>query len=602
MKRIRNLRVGLRLAIAFGLVGVLLVSLIAMGLQNSSEQDRVRDDIVDASTIGRDVLTAKFLLADLNGSQNAYALEIVTGVDGATDDVGGSREQFLLNAANLGAALATVAEHRLNAVEDSRLRVLRARFGEFLALDTEILELYREGTPESVDRATELTLNDADFAFDNMVELSDQLVALTTGGVRRDETVADQAADRAFTLTLLIGGFALLLAAALSVVITRSVTRPLRQSVDVLRDVADGDLTKRIEAVAKDEVGQMGQALNQALDRINAAFTGIADGSSTLSAASEELSAVSQQMSSATEETAVQAGSVSTVADQVSQSIQSVSGGTGDLGVSIQEISANTNEAARVAGDAVLVAQSTNETVLKLGAGAAEVGEVIKIITSIAAQTNLLALNATIEAARAGEAGKGFAVVASEVKDLARKTARSSEEISQKIGAIQADTAHAVEAIGRIVSVISDINEIQSVIASSVEEQSATTGEIGRSVTEAAAGSAAIATGITGVAETARSTAQGATDTRRSAEELADLAGELLRLVSQFRLDDGTPALADDGGPADGAGIGAPDDPAGTGNGNGDGRRNGHGRGNGNGRASANGTPRNEPVQVVPQS
>jgi methyl-accepting chemotaxis protein len=128
-----------------------------------------------------------------------------------------------------------------------------------------------------------------------------------------------------------------------------------------------------------------------------------------------------------------------------------------------------------------------------LGESSAEVGEVVRVITSIAQQTNLLALNATIEAARAGESGKVLAVVANEVKELAKATAKATDDISRKIGAIQNDTHSAVEAINEITTIISQINDIQNTIASAVEEQTATTNEIALNVAEAAKGSAEIA-------------------------------------------------------------------------------------------------------------
>jgi methyl-accepting chemotaxis protein len=146
---------------------------------------------------------------------------------------------------------------------------------------------------------------------------------------------------------------------------------------------------------------------------------------------------------------------------------------------------------------------------------------VVKLITSIAEQTNLLALNATIEAARAGDAGKGFAVVAGEVKDLASETARATGDIARQIEQIQRDSASAVGAIGEISGVIGRINDYTTIIATAVEEQTATTSEMTRNVTQAATGTAQIAHGISGVASAAQSTAAGATEAQRSASDLA---------------------------------------------------------------------------------
>ena len=271
-------------------------------------------------------------------------------------------------------------------------------------------------------------------------------------------------------------------------------------------------------------------------DELKSLLQKVADNSSTMAAASEELTAVSATMMTNAEETSAQAGVVSAASEQVSKNVQTVATAAEEMSASIKEIAKNASEAARVATSAVKVADKTNATITKLGESSTEIGKVIKVITSIAQQTNLLALNATIEAARAGEAGKGFAVVANEVKELAKETAKATEDISQKIEAIRADTTESVEAIGQIGSIINQINDISNTIASAVEEQTATTNEMTRNITEAAKGSSEIAQNIIGVATVAKSTTDGAADTSKAASELSRMAAELQTEVGRFKV------------------------------------------------------------------
>jgi methyl-accepting chemotaxis protein len=317
----------------------------------------------------------------------------------------------------------------------------------------------------------------------------------------------------------------------------RANLRRLTADVDFLVDGAkNGQLNTRADAnLHHGDYRKIVEGINSVLQMITEPLKIVAQSASSLAASSEELSSVSQRMGASAEETAAQANVVSAASEQVSKNVQTVATGTEEMTASIREIAKNAHEAAKVANSAVTVAETTNSTVAKLGESSAEIGKVIKVITSIAQQTNLLALNATIEAARAGEAGKGFAVVANEVKELAKETAKATEDISQKIDAIQTDTKSAVSAIGEISSIINQINDISNTIASAVEEQTATTNEMSRNVAEAAKGSSEIAQNITGVATAAQETTAGAGETQKSASELAKLAGGLQALVAKFR-------------------------------------------------------------------
>jgi methyl-accepting chemotaxis protein len=366
----------------------------------------------------------------------------------------------------------------------------------------------------------------------------DKITSLT-GDARKalDKRVKDggrKAAAAATQLWVLLA-VAVALAVGVAAWVSRSITRPIGQLLSALGAAAEGDLTVRVNAKSKDELGRLSNALDTTLDATGSAMRQIAGNATALAAAAEELSAVSTQISAAAEETAAQSGVVSAAAEQVSRNVQTLAAGGEQMGASIREIASNATEAARVAAQAAAAAESTNATVGKLGQSSAEIGDVIKVISSIAAQTNLLALNATIEAARAGEAGKGFAVVASEVKDLAQETAKATDDIAHRVQAIQDDTTGAVAAIEGIREIIDRINDFQATIASSVEEQTATTAEMNRNVSEAATGSNDIAGNISSVAQAAQATTAGVNDAQRAANELARMSHDMQELVHRFR-------------------------------------------------------------------
>lgn len=309
----------------------------------------------------------------------------------------------------------------------------------------------------------------------------------------------------------------------------------IRNIAEVTTAVAHGDLSKQIEAQSAGEFKQVTNDVNQMAANLTASVRQMADIATQVASSSEELTEVSKEMTANAAHTADQANAASASAEQISQTAMIVATAVEEMNASINEIAKNAAQVAMVATSAVKTADSTNDTITKLGHSSAEIGKVNKVITFIAQQTNLLALNATIEAARAGEAGKGFAVVAHEVKALSKQTAKASDDISQKIEAIQTDTKGAIEAITEITAIINQINDMQNTIASAVEEQTATTNEISRNVSEAAKGTSDIAKNIGQVALNAKSTTTGASNTSQAADELSRMAVELQKLLTKFK-------------------------------------------------------------------
>ncbi|SDP65770.1 methyl-accepting chemotaxis sensory transducer with TarH sensor [Klenkia soli] len=369
-----------------------------------------------------------------------------------------------------------------------------------------------------------------DAVMDDFSAEADRSSAEAASQIAEVDTKAEQA------LWTMVGGLVamVLLGSGIAWAVVRGIRRSVRSVQGSLEALERGDLTVAPTVHSRDELGRMAEALAAAQAQLRSLMSSVVGSADAVAASSEELSASAAQIAASAEQTSVQSGAVSGAADEVSRSVATVAAGAEQMSASIREIAQNANEAARVAAEAVSEAEATNATITKLGVSSKEIGDVIKVITSIAEQTNLLALNATIEAARAGEAGKGFAVVANEVKELAQETARATEDIARRVEAIQADTQGATQAIGRIGSVIGQINDYQLTIACAVEEQTATTNEMSRSVAEAAGGTTEIAATITGVSGAAGSTTQALGQTRVAVDELARMAGELRTTVGTF--------------------------------------------------------------------
>jgi methyl-accepting chemotaxis protein len=381
-----------------------------------------------------------------------------------------------------------------------------------------------------------------------------------------DEDEAFKPITRLTWFLSIIGFIGILTIVTVSFILTRSVVRPIKEVVDGLTDIAEGegDLTRRLKVSGQNEVGQLALRFNNFIEKLQIMIQDISANAHTLASASTELSTISQQMSVGSKGASSKANSVATAAEQMSANMVSISSSTEEsstnvnmvataseeMTATISEIAENTEKARSITHRAVSESKSASATVEQLGKAAQEIGKVTESITEISEQTNLLALNATIEAARAGDAGKGFAVVAYEIKELAKQASQAADEIKTKIDSIQSSTAGTVKQIELISSVINDVNEIVSAIATAVEEQSITTKEIARNVSQAAIGigevtenvaqssvvSKEIAKDIAEVNKASRIISDNSSQVNISADELSRLSEQLKLLVSRFKI------------------------------------------------------------------
>jgi methyl-accepting chemotaxis protein len=360
----------------------------------------------------------------------------------------------------------------------------------------------------------------------------------------------------------IFGGVALALICLVAFFLANSIVKPINRTVNMFEEIADGDLTRRIQVKGNDEIAQLGHSSNKFVEKLQGMIKQIATNAVSVKDSSEGLSSTANQLASGAEETTSQATSVAGAAEematnmdnvaaateQMSGNVKSVAAAVEEMTASIGEVARNAENAASVSDEAAQLADRSNTQIGELGTAADEIGKVIEVIQDIAEQTNLLALNATIEAARAGDAGKGFAVVATEVKELAKQTADATDDIRNRVEGIQNSSGEAVSAIGEITEVIRNINGLSRQIAAAVEEQNATTAEIAQStaetskttetvasgVAQSAAASQEITKNISSVTSAAQQTSAGASQTQTAGKDMYDLSGELQELVGQF--------------------------------------------------------------------
>ena len=378
-----------------------------------------------------------------------------------------------------------------------------------------------------------------------------------------DEEAAASVSQATMIIVALLG-IALVAAICMIVMVIRSVTRPINAMTTAMDRLSAGDIEVQVPASGRrDEIGAMAhavqifkdnavdkvrlereqkemeqraeaekqRAMQTLADRFEEQVGGIVNG---VTQQAEDLQTIAAQLTAAVEETETQGRTATNAAGQASSNVQTMASATEELSSAINEVSNRLGGAASQIQATAKGARDAQDRMDELQAAISQIDQVVAAINDVAEQTNLLALNATIEAARAGEAGKGFAVVASEVKGLANSTRQMTDSIAQQLSTVKSASEGALSVSRSIVQEVDALNQSTTAIASSMEQQSAATSEIGRNAQEAATGTEEVSTSMTGVREASSETSRASDEVHQAADNLGQRAGALQAAVNDF--------------------------------------------------------------------
>nr|WP_116896192.1 methyl-accepting chemotaxis protein [Pseudomonas syringae] len=385
-------------------------------------------------------------------------------------------------------------------------------------------------------------------ALEKMTTLGVSMLATSNDLITRQNKSRDADSAKSVTMIAAATALALVLSILAAWVITRQITTPLQETLEVVERVASGDLSRNLNVDRKDELGKLQATIQRMTVSLRELVGGIRDGVTQIASAAEELSAVTEQTSAGVNSQKVETDQVATAMHEMTATVQEVARNAEEASEAAVTADRQARDGERVVNEAIAQIErlasavgNSSEAMGALKQESDKIGSVLDVIKSVAEQTNLLALNAAIEAARAGEAGRGFAVVADEVRSLAQRTQKSTEEIEALIARLQSGTQQATTVMdssrelstssveltrragGSLESITKTVSAIQAMnqqIAAAAEEQSATAEEINRS--------------IINVRDVSEQTSAASEETAASSVELARLGNHLQVLVSRF--------------------------------------------------------------------
>ncbi|MDD2091324.1 methyl-accepting chemotaxis protein [Pseudomonas guariconensis] len=540
--QLRNLKIGLRAACMFVLLGVLVLVMGLVSLYETRQMDRATDEIRVTW------MPAVISLGDVSSALGrARALTLRS----ALEEQPSARKATLEKITEINQTLqGNLDDYERTIIADDD----RALFNTFLQMSERYHGLQKSirdaVAAEQLDEARRLINGPLAEYADSMMKALAALIEYNAKGAEQASQRSSAVFEEAFSLIIVALVMILVALIAIATLLTRSIVLPLADAVAVAERVATGDLTQDIQVVGRDEPALLLRALSRMQQSLRDTIRKIAASSDQLASASEELHTVTEDTSRGLHQQSAEIDQAATAVNQMTAAVEEVANNavsTADASKGADQTTRDGREQVNQALASIqhLVSDVTDTSgeIEQLASNANEISRVLDVIGAIAGQTNLLALNAAIEAARAGEAGRGFAVVADEVRALAHRTQQSTAEIEQMISGIQSGTERAVtamhtsqdrangtlevaqsagQALEVIAEAITSINQRNLVIASASEQQAQVAREVDRN--------------LVNIRDLAMQTSAGANQTSAAAQDLSRLAVDLNAMVAQFKV------------------------------------------------------------------
>ncbi|MGV1098865.1 methyl-accepting chemotaxis protein [Thiovibrio sp. JS02] len=559
MQWFNDMKIGRRLLVSFGAVLLLLVLVAGVGLWGVIAGKHATEAILE--TEGKILQHAVQLDADILGLRR-FEKDIFLNIEKA-EKVSDYFKKWSRVYAKVSDGIAVLEKTASHADDLEKIRIIKDNLDQYKAGFDTVYGMIGAGQLKTAKEGNAAIGRYKD-PIHNMEETTIKLAAEANLEVEAAKVGILRAMRRAIWLVLTFASLAVVLGVVLAVMVARGISVPLRQGVDFTLTVANGDLSQVIAMERKDELGELAAAMNAMARKLSVMIGEVDSSVNTVSSSATEMSTIAEQLyasannavqksntvAAAAEEMNSNMTSVASAMEQASANVSTVASATEEMSASIGEISRSAEHARESANNAVKQSQRASERVNELGQAAEEIGVVTETIRAISDKTDLLAMNATIEAARAGEAGKGFAVVANEIKELAKKTAESTEDISRRLQGIQKTTGLTVAEIQEVGQVICQLDEIVGAIATAVSQQKSATAEISENIGQTSLGIqevnvnvsqtsqavGQVAREIGDVNESANEISNSSAQVQQSAAELSKLAEQLKGMISKFKV------------------------------------------------------------------